>query len=155
MVARGPEPCESRGAMQETSYGLKIDVPLPYEQAVEKTTAALKEQGFGVLTTIDVKQTLKQKLDREFRKYVILGACNPPLASRAFDAELDVGLLLPCNVIVYETTPGHSAVAAMAPMIIVNVAGNNATLASVAREADARLRAALGSLEQHPVQGRS
>lgn len=137
--------------MQETSYGLKIDVPIPYEQAVEKMTAALKEQGFGVLTTIDVKQTLKQKLDRDFRKYVILGACNPPLASRALDAELDVGLLLPCNVVVYETTPGTSVVAAMAPMIMVHVAGQNAGLAAVATEADAKLRAALGALEKQPV----
>ena len=137
--------------MQETSYGLKIDVPVPYEQAVDKITAALKEQGFGVLTTIDVKQTLKQKLDRDFRKYVILGACNPPLASRAFDAELDVGLLLPCNVVVYETTPGQSTVAAMAPMIMVHVAGQNPVLAAVAKEADAKLRAALGSLEKQPA----
>ena len=137
--------------MQETPYGLKIDVPVPYEQAVEKTTAALKEQGFGVLTTIDVKETLKQKLDRDFRKYVILGACNPPLASRAFDAELDVGLLLPCNVVVYETTPGHSVVAAMAPMIMVKVAGQNAALAAVAKEADAKLRAALGVVEKQPA----
>ncbi len=136
--------------MKETSYGLKIDVPVPYEQAVEKITAALKEQGFGVLTTIDVKQTLKQKLDRDFRKYVILGACNPPLASRAFDAELDIGLLLPCNVVVYETTPGQSAVAAMAPMIMVNMAGENAALTQVAKEADAKLRAALGALEKQP-----
>ena len=137
--------------MQETSYGLKIDVPVPYEQAVEKITAALKEQGFGVLTTIDVKQTLKQKLGRDFRKYVILGACNPPLASRAFDAELDVGLLLPCNVAVYETTPGHSVVAAMAPMIMVQVAPGKPGLTAVAKEADAKLRAALGALEKQPA----
>lgn len=133
--------------MHESSYALKIEVALPYEQAVERTTEALKQQGFGVLTTIDVKQTLKQKLDRDFRKYVILGACNPPLASRAFDADLDIGLLLPCNVAVYETAPGRSAVAAMAPKIMVQVAGESASLAQVASEADTRLRAALAALE--------
>jgi uncharacterized protein (DUF302 family) len=133
--------------VQESGYGLKIELAVPYEQAVERTTEALKKQGFGVLTTIDVKQTLKQKLDRDFRKYVILGACNPPLASRAFDADLDIGLLLPCNVAVYETTPGRSVVAAMAPRIMVQVAGQNAGLAQVASEADMKLRAALGELE--------
>ena len=134
--------------MQESNYGLKIELGLPYEQAVERTTEALKAQGFGVLTTIDVKDTLKVKLDRDFRKYVILGACNPPLASRALDAEIDVGLLLPCNVVVYETAPGRSAVAAMAPKIMVQVAGQNAGLQAVATEADAKLRAALSALEK-------
>jgi uncharacterized protein (DUF302 family) len=134
--------------VQESNYGLKIELGLPYEQAVERTTEALKAQGFGVLTTIDVKDTLKVKLDRDFRKYVILGACNPPLASRALDAEIDVGLLLPCNVIVYETTPGRSAVAAMAPKIMVQVAGQNAGLQAVATEADGKLRAALSALEK-------
>ena len=129
----------------ETSYGLKTDVLLSYDQAVERVTAALKEQGFGVLTTIDVKATLKAKLDRDFRKYTILGACNPPLASRAFDADLDVGLLLPCNVIVYEVTADRSVVAAMAPKIMVKVAESSA-LEAVATEADKRLRLALGAL---------
>lgn len=91
--------------MEETRYGLRVEIPVDYERAVEQATAALKEQGFGVLTTIDVQQTLKQKLDRDFRKYVILGACNPPLADRALHAELEVGLLLPCNVVVYEVSP--------------------------------------------------
>jgi uncharacterized protein (DUF302 family) len=132
--------------VHESRYGLKVELALPYEQAVERTIEVLKQQGFGVLTTIDVKQTLKQKLDRDFRKYVILGACNPPLASRAFDAELDIGLLLPCNVAVYETSPGRSMVAAMAPKIMVQVA-DSPGLQAVAEEADAKLRAALTSLE--------
>jgi uncharacterized protein (DUF302 family) len=135
--------------MDETRYGLRVTIPLEYEQAVERTTAALKAEGFGVLTTIDVKQTLKQKLDREFRKYVILGACNPPLADRALHAELEIGLLLPCNVIVYETEPGRSVVAAMAPISALGIVGGNAELESVAREADQRLRRALTSLERH------
>jgi uncharacterized protein (DUF302 family) len=130
----------------ETSYGLKVEVPLSYEDAVERATAVLKEQGFGVLTTIDVKATLKAKLDRDFRKYTILGACNPPLASRAFDADLDVGMLLPCNVVVYETGESTSVVAAMAPKIMVGVAPGSPGLKTVASEADQRLRAALGAL---------
>src|SRR6185503_8845308 len=124
--------------MRETAYGLQISVNVPFDQAVEITTAALRSQGFGVLTTIDVKQTLKTKLDREFRKYVILGACNPPLADRALHAELEVGLLLPCNVIVYENELSSSVVSAMAPLAALGIVGGNATLAEVAREADAR-----------------
>ena len=134
--------------MHETRYGIRADVPLSYEEAVERTTLALKAEGFGVLTTIDVKQTLKQKLDREFRKYVILGACNPPLADRALHAELEIGLLLPCNVIIYESEPGRSVVAAMAPISALGIVGDNAQLASVAKEADQRLRRALESLEK-------
>ena len=134
--------------MEETRYGLRVEVPLPYEQAVVRATDALKAEGFGVLTTIDVKQTLKQKLDRDFRKYVILGACNPPLADRALHVELEIGLLLPCNVIVYEIAPGRSAVAAMAPIAALGIVGGNRELESVAQEADQRLRRALASLEK-------
>ena len=79
--------------MKETRYGMGVEVALPYEQAVDRTIEELKKEGFGVLTTIDVKQTLKQKLDKDFRKYTILGACNPPLAYRAFQAELAFGRL--------------------------------------------------------------
>jgi uncharacterized protein (DUF302 family) len=134
--------------MEETRYGLRVDIPLPYERAVERATEALKEQGFGVLTRIDVTATLKQKLDRDFRKYVILGACNPPLADRALHAELEIGLLLPCNVIVYESAPNRSVVSAMAPLAALGVVGNNPVLQSVARDADARLRKAVQALEQ-------
>ena len=133
--------------MEETRYGRRVTIPVDYERAVERATAALKEQGFGVLTTIDVQQTLKEKLDRDFRKYVILGACNPPLADRALHAELEVGLLLPCNVIVYQASLGHSVVAAMAPMAALGIVGENKELEGVAHEADARLRRALTSLE--------
>jgi uncharacterized protein (DUF302 family) len=132
--------------MEETRYGLRVDLDVPYEQALERATAALKEEGFGVLTTIDVRQTLKQKLDRDFRKYTILGACNPPLADRALRAELEIGLLLPCNVIVYERDPDTSSVAAMAPLPAMGIVGNK-ELQSVAKEADARLRGALQRLE--------
>ena len=128
-----------------------MQAPVPFETAVARTTEALKAEGFGVLTTIDVQQTLKTKLDRDFRKYVILGACNPPLADRALHAELEVGLLLPCNVIVYESGPGHSVVSAMAPLAALGIVGDNAALHDVAREADARLRRALTAIEAHPT----
>jgi uncharacterized protein (DUF302 family) len=132
--------------IEETRYGLRVEVGLAYEQAVERATEALKTEGFGVLTSIDVKQTLKQKLDRDFRKYVILGACNPPLADRALHVELEIGLLLPCNVIVYERDAGTSTVAAMAPLPAMGIVGNDELL-DVAREADARLRRALARLQ--------
>jgi uncharacterized protein (DUF302 family) len=122
-------------------------VALPYEQAVERATEELKKEGFGILTTIDVQQTLKQKLDKDFRKYTILGACNPPLAHRAFEAELEIGLLLPCNVVVYETEPGRSVVSAMAPIAAMGVVGGNPALKDVAREADEKLRRALKAIE--------
>jgi len=140
--------------VDETGYGLKVAIPVPFDAAVTLATDALKTQGFGVLTTIDVRQTLKAKLDRDFRKYVILGACNPPLAHRALQAELEVGLLLPCNVIVYEADPSSSVVAAMAPLAALGVVGDNPALADVAREADQRLRNALATLEAAAAQNR-
>jgi uncharacterized protein (DUF302 family) len=135
--------------LETTSYGLRVEVRVPYQQAIDRVISALKAEGFGVLTQIDVQETLKQKLNREFRKYVILGACNPTLADRALHAELEIGLLLPCNVIVYETEPGRSAVAAMAPIAALSIVGKNATLETVAHEADERLHRALNALE-HP-----
>jgi uncharacterized protein (DUF302 family) len=133
--------------MRETGYGIGVDVDLPFEQALLRATDELKKEGFGVLTTIDVKQTFKQKLDQDFRKYTILGACNPPLAFRAFDAELEIGLLLPCNVVVYETSPERSAVSAMAPIAGIGMVGGSPALRAVAAEADQRLRRALKALE--------
>ncbi|MGZ8709930.1 MAG: DUF302 domain-containing protein, partial [Thermoanaerobaculia bacterium] len=85
------------------AYGIRKMVPLSYDEAVAKTKSALQEQGFGVLSEIDMKQKLKEKLDVDTKRYVILGACNPPLAWKAMQAEPEIGLLLPCNVIVYET----------------------------------------------------
>ena len=135
--------------MQETRYGLKVDLPLPYDTALRRATEALKQEGFGVLTTIDVTRTLKEKLDRDFRRYTILGACNPLLADRALHAELDIGLLLPCNVIVYERDAGASTVAAMAPLAAMALV-DNPDVTEVAKAADGKLRSALTSLEQHP-----
>jgi len=134
--------------MKDTRYGIAVELALPYEAAVDRTVDALKQEGFGVLTTIDVKQTLKQKLDKEFRKYTILGACNPPLAYRALQAELEIGLLLPCNVVVYEAdTVGRTVVSAIAPLVAIGMVSEKAALQGVAREANERLRRALTGLE--------
>jgi uncharacterized protein (DUF302 family) len=132
--------------VQDTAYGMRVELPVGYEEAIERVTAALKTEGFGVLTTIDVKATLKQKLDKDFRKYVILGACNPPIAYQALSAETELGLLLPCNVVVYETEPGRSAVAAVAPLVTMGKVGN-AALAPLGQEVDGKLRRVLISLE--------
>lgn len=95
-----------------------------------------------------MKAKLKEKLGADFRRYVILGACNPPLAHRALQSELEVGVLLPCNVIVYETPDGGSVVAAMAPVAAMSVVPGNEELETVAKEADSRLRKALAALER-------
>ena len=128
------------------TYGFGTVVNLPYERALERTRDALKEQGFGVLTEIDVKATMKAKLDADFRPYIILGACNPPLAHRALSADLGIGLLLPCNVIVYDNLDGTSTVEAMDPQAALGLVGDNPAIAVVAREAGARLRTALDRL---------
>ncbi len=125
-------------------YALRVRLDVPYEQAVEKVTAALKEEGFGVLTEIDVKATLKKKLDADFRRYVILGACNPPLAHRALSTELEIGLLLPCNVIVYEED-GGSVVSIVDPISMLGVV-ESAELEPVASQARARLQRVIGAL---------
>ena len=104
-------------------YGFSKVVDLSYDQAVEKATAELKKEGFGVLTTIDVKDTLKKKLNVDFPKYVILGACNPPFAYQALQAEEEIGLLLPCNVIVYEKN-GKTTVSIFDPMTMGAVIDN-------------------------------
>lgn len=123
-------------AVQE-SLGLTVRLDAPYESAIGLVTDALKAEGFGVLTEIDVQATLKKKLDADFRRYVILGACNPPLAHRALSKTLDVGLLLPCNVIVYEEGEG-SVVSLVDPLSMLSVAGSG-DLSDVAGEARARL----------------
>ena len=133
--------------MQTRKYGLFIETAKPYDEALAATKEALKGEGFGVLTEIDVKATMSQKLGVEFRHYDIIGACNPPLAHRALQTELDIGLLLPCNVVVYEDEAGGCTVAALDPEMMMGFTGNEA-LAAVAGEAKARLTRALAALER-------
>jgi len=118
--------------------GIQSKLDLSYEEALVKVTDALKAEGFGVLTSIDVKETMKKKLDVEFRKYSIFGACNPPLAHRALSARPDVGLLLPCNVIIYEEGDG-TVVNIIDPLSMTEFI-RDPTLDSVAQEARERLQ---------------
>ena len=129
-----------------TRYGLNIQIDQPYDVTVERAKEELGKQGFGVLTEVDVRTTLRNKLDVDFRPYVILGACNPPLAHRALTEEPDIGLLLPCNVVVYaDDTPDRTNVAAIDPVIQLGITGN-AELASVAEEVRTRLERVLAGL---------
>ena len=116
------------------------------EKAVERATIVLKENGFGVLTEIDIKEKLKEKLDVDFKRYIILGACNPPLAHRALQAEPEIGLLLPCNVIVYEIDDEQSVVSAIDPAMMVQVVPDNKAVQEVAVDAKIRLTKAINEL---------
>jgi uncharacterized protein (DUF302 family) len=130
------------GHETDPAYGYTAHLAgVSFEDARARTTEALKAQGFGVLTEIDVKATLKTKLDRDFRRYVILGACNPQLAHRALEAELGIGLLLPCNVCVWEEN-GGSVVSIARPAAMFELV-NRDELQPVAQDADERLRRAL------------
>jgi len=120
-------------------YAFSTVLDTSYEDAISAVTDALREEGFGVLTEIDVKGTLKKKLDKDFRKYVILGACNPPYAYRSLEADLDVGLLLPCNVIVYETDDKKAYVAAINPISALEVIQSE-ELRSIAAEVSEKLK---------------
>ena len=124
-------------------YARTVDLPL--DEAESRVTEALKEEGFGVLTEIDVKATLKKKLDVDFRPYKILGACNPHFAHQALEAEDKIGTMLPCNVIVQDAGDGKTEVAAVDPMASMQ-AVDNEKLASVAREVRDRLRRVINSL---------
>jgi uncharacterized protein (DUF302 family) len=129
----------------ETQLGITVHLSTTYQDALEKVTAALKAEGFGVLTEIDVKATLKQKLNVDFRNYTILGACNPPLAYRALTAAPQVGLLLPCNVTVAETEDGKIEVSLVDPLAMLGVAANPA-LEPIALEARQRLERVAAAL---------
>jgi uncharacterized protein (DUF302 family) len=130
-----------------TPYGFGATVDLPYDQAVERTREALAGEGFGVLTEIDVRATLKKKLDADFRPYVILGACNPSLAHRALTAERDIGLLLPCNVIVYAADEeGRSVVSIMDPEAALALT-DNAAITPLAADVRGRLERVLAAVQ--------
>ncbi len=132
--------------MATLRYGFETTLPnVDYADAVQRVTEELKKEGFGVLTEIDVRATLKKKLDVDFRPYVILGACNPPLAKQALEADPQIGLLLPCNVVVQEAKGGGSIVSIADPkamFTLVDVPG----IASVAEDVEQRLRRVMSAL---------
>lgn len=136
--------------MSGMSYALTVTVDRPFTDTLTATRAALADQGFGVLTEIDLQATLKAKLDADIHPQVILGACRPPLAYAALAAEPSVGLLLPCNVVVRYLGEATTVVEALDPNVMVALSGNDA-LASVAEEATARLTAALTQLGAAPA----
>ncbi|WP_338244531.1 DUF302 domain-containing protein [Aurantiacibacter hainanensis] len=127
------------------SYYIPTTLDLPFEQTVARTEEALKEQGFGIITSIDIKETLKTKIDVDFRPYVILGACNPKLAHEALQLEDKVGTMLPCNVIVQDAGDGKTEVAAIDPVASMQAIGNSG-LNAAAEEVRGRLQAAIDSL---------
>lgn len=125
-------------------YGYKKSLNLSYEHAIERTKEELKKEGFGILTEIDVKETLKKKLDVDFNKYVILGACNPPFAYKSLQAELDIGLLLPCNVIVYEKE-NKVFVSAIVPTVAMSMIKNDA-LREIAEQVEEKLKETIDNI---------
>ena len=129
--------------------GFELQLDQPYDQAIETVTAALKTQGFGVLTRIDVRATMKEKLGADVRPYVILGACNPPLAHKALSHAPEVGLLLPCNVTVEESEPGKSLVRIANPATMVQAVNRpgDVILQEVAEEALQKMLRVLEELE--------
>lgn len=130
----------------QISYGHTRELTgVSFGQAVERITSALKDEGFGVLTTIDVKETLKKKIGADFRRYVILGACNPQLAHKALNAELGMGLLLPCNVTVFEGDHGGVVIQVVKPQSMFEVVRKPGleAMEGLAAEADERLKRAL------------
>lgn len=130
----------------DPTYGITTTLEgVSCNEAVERTTAALKEEGFGVLTSIDIKETLKKKLDADHRNYVILGACNPPLAHKALTAEAPIGLLLPCNVVVTEDDDGNAIVSAIDPEEMFDLVGRD-DVQPIARDVKERLERVIDSL---------
>jgi uncharacterized protein (DUF302 family) len=127
------------------SYYITTKTTKTYEEAIEKVTAELKKEGFGILTEIDVKATLKKKLDADFRKYKILGACNPPYAYQALQSEDKIGLMLPCNVIVQETAEGEIEVSAIDPIASMQAVDND-TLGEIATQIKAKLQAVINNI---------
>jgi len=132
------------------SYYMSTTLKLPFDRCLEKVTSALQAEGFGVLTKIDVKETMKEKLDVGFRNYHILGACNPPFAHKALEAEDKIGTMLPCNVVIQESAPGTVEVAAVDPVSSMQAVDNEA-LRPVAEEIRGRLKRMIDSLQNPEV----
>jgi uncharacterized protein (DUF302 family) len=128
--------------IETSAYGMRVRTRLPYDDAVRVTREALRQQGFGVITEIDVRKTLQEKLGIDYASYLILGACNPALAHQAIEAEREIGLLLPCNVIVYAEGEG-AVVAAMDPVKALSAVVDNPGLGEVATQVRGKLEAAL------------
>lgn len=131
--------------MEQTNYAFSKTVNLGYDEAIEKVTDELKKEGFGVLTEIDVKATLKKKLDVDFKPYKILGACNPPFAYKALQSEEQIGLMLPCNVIVYVNDNNETIVAVIDPIASMQ-AVRNEQLEEVAETIQGKLKKVIGNL---------
>jgi len=127
------------------SYHTSKTVNLTFDQAIVKVMEELKKEGFGILTEIDVKETLKKKLDVDFRKYRILGACNPPLAYKALQTEENIGVMLPCNVIVQEKDDGTVQVSAINPLVAMQSVGNS-SLEEVAGTVSEKLQRVINNL---------
>ncbi len=127
------------------SYSISTEVDLSYDEALEKVTEELQKEGFGVLTEIDVKKTLKEKLDVDVSRYKILGACNPSFAHKALQAEPGVGLLLPCNVIVYESEDGVTNVAAINAEAMLGVVDRD-DIAPIAQDVNKRLKRVIDNM---------
>lgn len=132
--------------MKGSAYGIHRTTKLGYDAAVERTTEELKKEGFGILTTIDVKETLKKKIDVDFARYVILGACNPKLAHQALTGEPDIGLLLPCNVVVAEGADGRTQISALKPSEVFSKLVRAPGVDKVAQEAEERITRALDAV---------
>jgi uncharacterized protein (DUF302 family) len=135
---------QGKGDLTMTDYGFTKELTTPFEEAVESVSEKLADEGFGILTRIDVKEKFKEKLGIDFMKYVILGACNPSNAHTAITAEINIGLMLPCNVIVYENN-GRTIVAAIKPTVAMQMIGNTA-LEEVAETIEARLGKIIASM---------
>lgn len=131
--------------MEQTNYGFTKIVNLGYDEAIEKVTKELKIEGFGILAEIDIKETLKKKLDVDFRPYKILGACNPPFAYKALQSEEQIGLMLPCNVIVYVNDKNETVVAAIKPTVSMQSV-NNDELREVAETIQNKLKNMINNL---------
>jgi len=131
--------------MENNIYGFSKTVNLSYEKAIEKVTEELKKEGFGILTEIDVKKTLKKKLDVDFKPYKILGACNPPFAYKALQAEEQIGLMLPCNVIVYVDDNSETVVSAINPIASMQAVKND-NLGEVAETIQSKLKKIIENL---------